>query len=629
MEPSALATLYQPLDSAKAEIRLLRILHSSNDGTTLHCEMVQVSIGDSLPEYHSLSYEWGPPDLSDASSVFVNSHRVITTTNLWLALNQLSKSTYYWIDFICINQNDLEERARQVGSMTKIYQTASAVEIWLGPGDDRVSKGIEVLNKFEELGPQPSGRERIPDLSDDHWMGFCRLLESSYWTRMWIVQEIVVARSTKDVLLRCGSELARFQGIYPVTKAVSRAQAQNLPGNNWGGIYWKMHAPSLIPCWISIHSFLWTEPEWEYLNYQGLSLCYLLHCYSQQQCADPRDKIYALLGISKKHSDIELEIDYACPVNDVYTNAAKYIISDTKQLDILLFVQLQNSPGLPTWVPDWRLYNSVHRVINIQKYDWNASASMPPSFRFSPSGRSLFVKGMVIGHVSSLGPKAWFSDDFLTESERDGRLVREHLMSAQHKFARSSLEANYLQFPGTSVEDQDYETMFSLYEIQVLSYRTKDRMETLLSFPAYKSFLIDLHDAMASKLELPTPPNQLVTLWRHPNRMFALTIQEEKIQAVTRANSEPPNTELPRPTIRPTPKPSSGKNNTIPKITIAFGPIDTKSGDVITVIAGCKHPVLLRQKESGGFYVIGEVCVAGFMDGQAVGRFDKVEFELI
>ena len=229
MEPAARAALYQPLDTAKVEIRLLRILHSSYtfNGTSLYCEMITVSLDGILPDYIALSYEWGPPDLSEKNSVVVNSHKAITTINLWLALNHLPKDRYYWIDFISINQEDLDERAKQVRMMTRIYHTASNVEVWLGPEDALVSKGLELLNEHEKL---PSDEDGLRDITSlwvpsrrDHWKGYCRLMQNSYWTRMWVVQEIIVAKSQWEVALRCGFRTAKFWNLYSLLKCVERA----------------------------------------------------------------------------------------------------------------------------------------------------------------------------------------------------------------------------------------------------------------------------------------------------------------------------------------------------------------------------------------------------------------------
>ena len=99
MEPSARVALYQTLNTSKPETSLLRILESTDTGTVLHYYLTTLSLDGSLPEYHALSYEWGPPDLSEVNSVLVDSLKAITTLNLWLALIHLPENLYYWIDF--------------------------------------------------------------------------------------------------------------------------------------------------------------------------------------------------------------------------------------------------------------------------------------------------------------------------------------------------------------------------------------------------------------------------------------------------------------------------------------------------------------------------------------------------
>ncbi|KAK3987709.1 heterokaryon incompatibility, partial [Cladorrhinum sp. PSN332] len=49
-----------------------------------------------------------------------------------------------WIDAICINQNDLEEKARQVQSMVKVHASAARVVIWLGKSGGRALEDIQL-----------------------------------------------------------------------------------------------------------------------------------------------------------------------------------------------------------------------------------------------------------------------------------------------------------------------------------------------------------------------------------------------------------------------------------------------------------------------------------------------------
>jgi hypothetical protein len=139
--------LYQPLRSENREIRLLRINSSQPDVFDIHCSLENVSL-NAMPTYEALSYEWGLPDVNDhCSRVLLNSHVVPTTPNLRLALNRLPPERCYWIDALCINQRDDNERGLQVRLMTEIYRHASAVVVWLGLEEGNSKHGMYFLNE--------------------------------------------------------------------------------------------------------------------------------------------------------------------------------------------------------------------------------------------------------------------------------------------------------------------------------------------------------------------------------------------------------------------------------------------------------------------------------------------------
>jgi hypothetical protein len=75
--------------------------------------------------YKALSYEWDRS--SEKKSIFVNGVKVAVKENLWQALYHLRHPTQprqIWVDFLCINQEGLEEKATQLSLMTFIYERA-------------------------------------------------------------------------------------------------------------------------------------------------------------------------------------------------------------------------------------------------------------------------------------------------------------------------------------------------------------------------------------------------------------------------------------------------------------------------------------------------------------------------
>jgi hypothetical protein len=124
---------YQPLDQTKNEIRLLKILPirrvDGKEYDTVECSLFVISL-DSSTEYDALSYTWG--DASNLREISLDGQPFKVTPNLEDALWHLQshdRVKIFWIDALCINQNDDRERSAQVGKMRTIYERAKNVAI--------------------------------------------------------------------------------------------------------------------------------------------------------------------------------------------------------------------------------------------------------------------------------------------------------------------------------------------------------------------------------------------------------------------------------------------------------------------------------------------------------------------
>ncbi|KAI0012266.1 heterokaryon incompatibility protein-domain-containing protein [Xylariaceae sp. FL0662B] len=156
---------YHSINSRNQDIRLLRILPESSPEEGIVVCLTRTTLSSKHPEYCALSYCWGSLDNTkqvivvfddgDNGSDEYNAHpqkapctperaKFNITTNLHDALLSLHKSDkqgLFWIDMLCINQGDLEERSQQVRFMTSIYSSAHLVLIWLG-NDPQVEEAL-------------------------------------------------------------------------------------------------------------------------------------------------------------------------------------------------------------------------------------------------------------------------------------------------------------------------------------------------------------------------------------------------------------------------------------------------------------------------------------------------------
>jgi hypothetical protein len=102
--------------------------------------------------YEALSYVWGGFD-DPPQSVYVNGQLLHITTNLYAALLHLRDRTFeriIWVDSICINQNDKEEKSRQIQLMARIYGEANRVIVYLGEAADDSDQTIEYIRSAAE-----------------------------------------------------------------------------------------------------------------------------------------------------------------------------------------------------------------------------------------------------------------------------------------------------------------------------------------------------------------------------------------------------------------------------------------------------------------------------------------------
>ncbi|KAF2816633.1 heterokaryon incompatibility, partial [Mytilinidion resinicola] len=165
------------------------------------CEDVVASFVDAQrPSYYALSYVWGNP--KDLLPITFNGSTFMITRNLWHALRQLRadktvEKSYLWIDAICIDQTDNQERNHQVSAMGQLYSSAAEVIVWLGEGSEHGYYIMEFLCRFEEAGPKKMARSDVKrfmgSTSPSGSQAIQTLLNVQYWKRIWIIQEIVLA----------------------------------------------------------------------------------------------------------------------------------------------------------------------------------------------------------------------------------------------------------------------------------------------------------------------------------------------------------------------------------------------------------------------------------------------------
>jgi len=338
---------------------------------------VKVKEDNKNESYEAVSWCWGREPhnqilrVHDKTKVFAFPISRNLKTALW-ALRTNDEVRQLWIDAICINQGDTEERNQQVPRMDRIYGGAQNVCIWLGEeGEDSklamkfIRDRVLELWKFDELIKNRTLAK--------HWAALIRLMKRPWFSRRWVVQEI--ALSPRGGTIYCGKDSNTWQDFADAVSLFVEVESAthrlsdvmkldqsfgNIP--NFFGDVFSLGAALLVDATSNLFRNAMTGERMPLS-----SLEYLVSRLSVFEATQPRDTIYALLAISRettpknldKDSDQNLtqkekfalamapkggfadkgyNVDYRLPVIDVYKEFIEFSIgkADKKRaLDIL------------------------------------------------------------------------------------------------------------------------------------------------------------------------------------------------------------------------------------------------------------------------------------------------------
>lgn len=289
-----------PLNKTTAEIRLLQFLRPRKGTISLRFQTYEL---DKCPPYTALSYAWG--EEHPTIDIFVDGTSSTVRENLGLALHRIQekvtagkfdKPFLLWVDALCINQEDLVERSHQVNMMGQIYSRAKLVVVWLGKEDEdsHIAMGF-IGGILTWTDSSPGGNQRL-------FNALNAFFRRPYWNRLWIQQEIVLAR--KFVVLcgafsRTGEDVLRLTLLdyrYNGTPAISTLRR--------------------IKAWYR-----------EERNRTLDNLLLKWNDIDQTNCSDPRDRVFGLLGIveQSERGRLGLEADYGKNAEEIWCDARDYM----------------------------------------------------------------------------------------------------------------------------------------------------------------------------------------------------------------------------------------------------------------------------------------------------------------
>jgi hypothetical protein len=431
--------VYSPLKDKNAGIRVL-LVHAGHESSPIHATLQHISLRNP-PEYETISYVWGDP--KERATIIVDGKTLDVPASAERAIRRVRKDVNrtIWIDAICINQADLKERAQQVAIMGEVYSKTAGNLVWLGKSQESTAAAVDVINAmwidilcasdnlitFYESTREPEFNRysELHKISPHDAAPLMTFFSNPWFQRLWCVQEVVLSASGTII---CGEfELPLLKVLRVAQWCWHKAKFLNPPNPldpsvSYSAVDKAFKGPRMLFNLVDIeHGDVGRRRS----RGDKLYIFELLDYSMQFETTEPRDKVFAILGLIPKSMwengefSALIRPDYQKPVAYVFRDAIKAAILELGKAVILrnVFHHGAADPGgveFPSWVP--RLH---------EKWDWSTDAG-PFIFQpfmaypedpvrvesfFTTNPDILCLRGMVVDSISDTSPV--FSDAVL------------------------------------------------------------------------------------------------------------------------------------------------------------------------------------------------------------------------
>ena len=359
----------------RGEIRIL-IIHPGDRSDVLSCTLPEHDIRH-VPEYTAISYCWTyNAELVDIRVDDNDTFKV--PYHLLFCLRRLRSATSarrVWIDAFCINQDDQAEKSEQVSQMPRIYSSSWRTVIWLGETELYAPTcivrangycAIEGSSSVEHGGMLRFLGEFLQDEEKSSLKPGAKHLMRVWWKRLWCVQEFMLSPRVPKVM--AGPHLVRWVDFLAITEDhISPLFRESSRASSGHGSAIDQRSSE-------------DDSEHRQGPSHKKSLLELLRITSKDfTCSDPKDRIFALIGITND-TEVAIQVDYARTVEEVYSEATVYLTNIEGNVDMLLDERVsrerdslppRGSDPLPTWIPQFASIKTTKE------------ASTPDAFRAS------------------------------------------------------------------------------------------------------------------------------------------------------------------------------------------------------------------------------------------------------
>ncbi|KAF5974210.1 heterokaryon incompatibility 6 OR allele [Fusarium coicis] len=336
-------------------------------------------------DFIALSYVWGHPKLPEGEkpySITVDDCLFQVTPNLYHALVQLSQSYRVrqgfklWVDAICINQNDNDERGQQVARMRDIYQSAWQVAIWLGPSNQDSQLALSALHWLACESKRPNLMEDFyiesfsidlrpiiimwptyeSPMKKEVYKALFYFFTRPYWRRMWVVQEVAMGNPNTPVI--CGDKCISWNDIHQAVNLIAGDESR------FGHAILESVRPLILTTWSFefARDRLIKERDWapermwkvqqtmmriqEHQKVEAPStgwreLVRALNLARDSLVTEEKDRVYGILGIKAIADRVKIKPDYNLSKAAIFTN----FVSELMVKGDLNILRLVSGPG--------------------------------------------------------------------------------------------------------------------------------------------------------------------------------------------------------------------------------------------------------------------------------------------
>lgn len=442
-------TIYQALSSRKRELRVLSV-EPGVDGEELRASLIVTTVPAATHsgiksrswlsrkriEYEAISYCWGDP--SEREIVRLDGVCISAPASALHALRCFrlpDKQRLLWIDALCINQQDIDERSSQVAMMGDIYANATQTLIYLDTlvDSDMVQQTFHLLERIHDRFLGQDGLEWVREFADSNGYEGLRtragevklqdgenlgllnvLFEHPWFHRLWVWQEALLAPNCRFHMGSCCTtwEVVMACAVWcgHTGYGVASHDEPPVPEDCLPSYFSRLS--------MSLPSILFLDNVVnQRFGRPGHTLGYLLSTTSHCETSDPRDRLYALLGLSTSPgADIHplIRPDYHRSTRECMTDATRYAIADSSTLHVLNDIRLgaptdeyddPNTPPWPSWVPVWCYDGSLLLMSELHTGPYSAdnNSHVDQSLAFNDSEKDILkLKGHIVDSVTDV-----------------------------------------------------------------------------------------------------------------------------------------------------------------------------------------------------------------------------------